>query len=1330
MALSGLDQHDAFILSTTTGTGKTFTSSATIKELNPRKALIIAPNQTVIDSAGNGWKDVGFNIFGLQYKDLPAGIAVPEEPGIYITTWDSAKGREGIDRGDWDLVVVDEAHKGRNWFKGTANGKMLKDIGTSPTVKKVLYVSATPFHNAAEVGLYEKAGMWRKMGFDKWADWFGVRYDNQKGEYYIPFAPRKLAKLREQMIERGVFVNQDRNMEGYHAAFGVVKMTPEQRETLRNIDRGFTLAENYFAQRRSGKLVMATRAMRVTFTKNWLERARLPEIVGVGKKLEKAGYRVIFMVENMNERTEIYDFFKRIEAQDPALYSELQQLLPPLPGVVDTLKAEFGDRIANFSGAGAAPMAELEEFNKDRKQHLFTSYAKGGTGVSFHDVSPGGTQPRAIVYLGLPWSGVMLDQAIGRPWRYGTTSDVLAVFLTSNARPEMELVASKIAPRLSSLRASVSGVNLNDPILQAFHSLDGAIDYGEFGGQHKADFGDFKSQVDTPGVTSWDQIKIPDAKEMQGKGMKYAGEGTDLDEEGNRVPGRVLYQDLPPDLPEFDDGSYNREAEQDLKDGFISPKVPGATNPEARRAVAEMREPERKAFASAVATDARLEHTDNPAADQGNRFLRDGAAQMAWRRAMDSLRQSDVGETLQAGKHGAKGIDRYFLTHGREVLRKMGPFGKQIADAMIPEYADRSNNYGGEMAIKFYNILKQHGYIKGPHDFFKKIAKETPESQKLVDILEGNAQPANAQEANFAHDLRQWFYEAQDQAVAHKVRVDFLENGRKRSVPFPNARDDNYWPRRYPKGFRQGVRWKNTVESLMEQRGWSKSQAEDFLESTYRDYPLAGHVEKARQGDFEGYRKDLGVMLQYATELGEAMARSDVFGQHREKLDGVIAHIDHAIERKNATSIMDSLLMPKIYDREARGLVKFASDVVVLTKMPFSMLPALSQTAKAGIFANNRSTVQAIFRMMNDYSGVWEAALESGSILPQAQQHLLREMGATGIAEKALSVYGFNLAHYFGRLVASESAKVFIEKYALPELRRDPARQGKKAQYMNRILKEKFGQTQESIDAAIRNGAWTENDYERASSRNTNITQFRYDQTETPPAWAINPKANPKEQMAEAFMHTMLLLQRTAFRNGVLMKEALINEAKKGNFRPWLVVAAAVTISDELLADMYDFASRPDDPRRLTSLADPNYYTPYNLGKRELENLTFHGGIGMVKMFIEPIKYGVSTFEIAAGPFFGNLLSMGDLMLKQWPQQKNWHKRWLATWRFLRRSAPILRPVERAIGVPFETQQEERHRLRLNERYDRERYGSGGRNDNQQWITPPPLGGGEGATAE
>ena len=521
-----------FLLGDFTVTHNTYTGSAIIAEMRPQFGLILTPSGNLSDN----WIKTAEE-FGVEVKKLPKD-GIPKEPGVYVGTYATASSKPGADTFNWNLLLADESHQARRWWD-SKRGAYLKQVGNASD--KVVYISATPFHSALELGYMDKLGLWKKQGFESWVGReFNTRLSPDTGKWISPFNPRKLAALRQELINRGMMVNLDRDMRGYGVNFSVSPLSQVNKDDIRKTAQGFKLAEQYFSQRGAagGNMVMAVRGNAVTFMKSYLERARLPEAIELGKRLEDQGWKVAYFTENKTEVPEIYDFLK---PADEFYGGEISRLLPKLPGVVETLKGAFGDNIANFTGPhGMGRQEELDAFNRGDKKHIVATYAAGGLGISMHDTT--GDAPRAAIYLGPPWSGVMFDQAIGRPWRFGTKSNVNAYILTSNAGPEMNLLFRKVLPRFESLKASISGVHKDDPIVSSMKDLDSYLGY-EFGDKEKSSATDFMQTINTNAIGTIKEARITPAEEAKNKGMQVERR---LPLE---APETLHYkEDVPPDL--------------------------------------------------------------------------------------------------------------------------------------------------------------------------------------------------------------------------------------------------------------------------------------------------------------------------------------------------------------------------------------------------------------------------------------------------------------------------------------------------------------------------------------------------------------------------------------------------------------------------------------------------------------------------------------------------------------------------------------------------------------------------------------------------------------
>jgi len=359
--------------------------------------------------------------------------------------------------------------------------------------------------------------------------------------------------------------------------------------------------------------------------------------------------------------------------------------------------------------------------------------------------------------------------------------------------------------------------------------------------------------------------------------------------------------------------------------------------------------------------------------------------------------------------------------------------------------------------------------------------------------------------------------------------------------------------------------------------------------------------------------------------------------------------------------------------------------------------------------------MRAIFHNIRHFDGSYRAALDSGAVLEDALHQMHYEMGEqSNLSQKALRWYGYFAMHLWDRMVADRAARIYIEKYALPDLRRNP-----RDMELRKVLNEHYGLSNERIDAAIKDRHWSEADFRTAAARHSNRTQFTYSSLEGAPAFKVNPNDSKAAQFGEAFMSTFFLLGRTSFRNGVLLRDALMKGDARTRMRNFMVVAAAVELGDELLADVYSVLR--GRPERIQELAHAEYYTPQNLLHRTMENLAFHGGIGMVRIAFEPLQYNISYLKAAAGPWWGQVADAAEL-LASWYKDKDtsysdaWHKRWMQTWRFVTRITPPAQSLEKIIGGPPGENWKEKQRRLAKERKQRE-----------ERIPPPPpaSGGGE-----
>lgn len=145
------------ILADEVGLGKTIEAGLVISQLwaeNKRSIMIIAPK-----SLRHQWKDELTKLFGLNStvingdiyrKAKKTGEDLLQQPNKIIITNEHFVDSNSIDvqRVDWDLVVIDEAHKLRNvWRKGKSEAKRAKSVRETLKKFKKILLTATPMQN-------------------------------------------------------------------------------------------------------------------------------------------------------------------------------------------------------------------------------------------------------------------------------------------------------------------------------------------------------------------------------------------------------------------------------------------------------------------------------------------------------------------------------------------------------------------------------------------------------------------------------------------------------------------------------------------------------------------------------------------------------------------------------------------------------------------------------------------------------------------------------------------------------------------------------------------------------------------------------------------------------------------------------------------------------------------------------------------------------------------------------------------------------------------------------------------------------------------------------
>lgn len=1060
--LSALQQYDATVLAAPLGSGKTFLNSVVANHLlgtsGDKVGLIVTRSQNLVHES-DGYIDWGHRV-GMTVEALPTTMAEVQSGGVYAGTYAQIRGNKGAFSVPWDFVIFDESAEARNWTESD-QGRAVVMLGHA--AKKVVYSSATPYSTIMEMGYMHKLGLWPKGGFAEWAGQFGLR-EVAPNTYSGGTSAKRLTKLRQQLIERGQWQTLHKDMDGVQGHVALIPQTEEVRAGVRSIRTAFAKAAAAFQKAGMSRYLTPTLGHEAIYLKRYIAGTKLPEAIELGKKLIADGWKPIFFTEYRSPEEEGMQFFHELPG---GMGADINKMLPPLPDVVGKMREAFGDKVGIFAGeANQLRAGELEAFQGGDKDALYMTYGAGAVGANAQDKV--GTDPRAAVFIDLPWGGMMFEQGTGRPWRYGSKSNVAMFFLTSDALPEMKLLATKILPRMRSLKAAVYGEKIESKLSKNLREAVGIpeemLEYEE-GEEVKPQAAEWEQDGEGASYTHIKDLELPKAKDAKNKGMKYKGAG------------RKLYQG-PKDEDLDPWQSAARDAWKDLLTRTKEISAPAARAITANEGIIRLEAAKagREAMGSGepvkAATDRKMRDMENEALIwteefKDKLFLATGDAQDNARAASHFLKSS----VWMFGTSGDRAVEKIFLDS------KLPKEGAEIKRRMI-DYDIRSGNYRGEFGGMIAKIIAENKLKPAEHETVTKI-------------IEGKVQSDDPRLNKAAGEYRKFFATVRQRLADAGLAVVIYEGGKRKEVPFSKIEEDpNYWPRMYDwnekfivrslEGKRERVslsdimnmpkgseRREKLIDKIAEQRGISKSQAQAFFDKNSRGIRLAGNIERAREFDIPMYGRDRQAIERYVNEVAEKLAAAEVHGQFRQKTDPLIDALPKERDRKLVNHIVTADLEPARLHDSDRFMLRQANRWLVISKMSLSALKLPFHLAKTSLATNTRSVARAILQGVTSPVEVRRNAIDCGAMTNYMRQAWMREYGMKtgGLDQKMLDFNGFTAMMYISRAVAAGAGRLWLEKYAYPELAKDP-----KNPMLRRKLTDLYGFTDDELDSLATKG--------------------------------------------------------------------------------------------------------------------------------------------------------------------------------------------------------------------------------------------------------------------
>ena len=1158
LAMSALEQGDGFAVITPTGSGKAYTGAAIIREFRiskpDAKVLFITKNRKLLNKSAR----VADGTFGFKMNldMIDSGI----QPGAYGVSYANAIQNDIYKNTHWDLVVADESGEARRWYdESTKQGQRLRDIMSN--ADKGVYMSATPFHSPMEYGYLDKLNLWPKGQFDTWvtSNFRTMRIGDRK----VPVLdPVKQAILREQLIARGQLVSQSISYEGYTAHFGVVPVSDRVKFDLDRIREGFSRMRDQLLRAGKKGLAMRVAAFESVYTKNFLERSRIPQAIELIKKARKQGWQVLVFSEHTAD-----DLFRRVRNVDeePSAYQKLDdesggmlsKIIPPYPSVYGELRAQFGDLIGDYSGGDntdASRDKALTDFLKGEVPMLYTSYAGGGIGVDMHDADfpdlgvQGGNRPRLAVYLGPPYSGVLLEQAMGRPWRFGTKSDVHAVFLATDADPDIKLLQTKVGPRMKSLRAAVLGERDSLADVMATYTDEEKnqervdnLSYAQ-GNEVQVDASKFqvRSKKRTVGIQTWDQIEFPSAEEAKNKGMKY----------GSAVvsgPPTRLYQSGLEGFESPEQRQVNGAIDEAAEKIISNQDVPAE--------VQNLEPAEKRMVVNLAAADAM---------EEGDLVL-----PSHW-----DKKKSAVGRFMANVKNGAaikyRGI---VLSQEMGILNAARLSGSPEAGRELVTLNRRYQRDWDSYKAGSWNMITE---VFGKNQ----IEPTDAVMREVWDVIEGRKTPSSDKMSMLCNDIRDMMAIAHDDMAEAGVEVKTNEG----PVPYSSfGVKDNYMPHRVdydavmgqddagkPITVRDFLRLDEKAQNkalgrVPELRRYTRGQIVSYLNGRITGAPRQSNVHFAREIEFPFIKKDYKTLLSYFDQVSQAISAAKNFGVHEEKLNAELEKVKNPSARMTIKEAFDTALVPQDWNDASAKIYNFATAFEAATKMTFSVvkLPGHLVHIPTVMRGRVKPLLRAIPRALLTREAKENAAIV-GTIVHQTDMaEVLFGESSSSPVRQILRMEMFEHVYRGVRAIAGESARVYMQQDAIHEL---TTQSGSSLENTRRMLRDVFLLSDKEIDEAVERGSFTQEQINGAQVAFANQAAFsgRGDPLQMPANARMSVPKDAHSWSRAGVAKTLRLsyaLQSFYVKSASLLRENLYDEVViHGNLKPLVYAMAAYPV--------------------------------------------------------------------------------------------------------------------------------------------------------------------------
>lgn len=311
---------------------------------------------------------------------------------------------------EWDVVVVDEAHRLRN--ANTKAHQFIRNLSS----KFIFLLSATPIQNSIE-DLYNLVEIIRPGILGSWNSFAATYTTDKKARVVNPNKRIELQQILRQAMVRTTreevksYINLTERIPKTY----LLDPTPEETELY---DRSTDFVRSLWSQEKSTKhfILPLMILQRQISSSSASVRTALSKKINQHPSSKKELEELIVLTDKIKKDTKIIKLEEIIKENPDSKYLIFTEFIDTQDYICDTLENNKIQTV-KFNGSMTTDARDTAVSKFKREIQILVSTEAGGEGQNFQFCSN-------VVNYDLPWNPMRIEQRVGRIHRIGQTEDV------------------------------------------------------------------------------------------------------------------------------------------------------------------------------------------------------------------------------------------------------------------------------------------------------------------------------------------------------------------------------------------------------------------------------------------------------------------------------------------------------------------------------------------------------------------------------------------------------------------------------------------------------------------------------------------------------------------------------------------------------------------------------------------------------------------------------------------------------------------------------------------------------------------------------------------